>query len=167
MPILILTPKLCTMYMSVGREATNACKGTFAILCSAKSFSELKVCWGLLAKQSARSSEKLPVISTLMTHIVDSNVSILRSFCRSVFALGYDGSIRELDVGAILGWEISQDRIWEPLGSQWWPSGPTGCAVRLFWRVFRDPAENWGAESFWRRGGGGGTNQLSVDLGGV
>ena len=74
----------------------------------------------------------MPVIFRLMTHIVDSNVSILRSFHRSVFALGYDGSIGELDVGATLGWEISQDRIWEPLGSQWWPSGPTGCAVRLF-----------------------------------
>ena len=40
------------------------------------------------------------------------------------------------------------------LETQWLPSGPTGSNVRLFWRVFRDPTENWGAESFWRRGRG-------------
>ena len=67
----------------------------------------------------------MPVIFTV-THIVDSHVSIFLS----------NVSSRDMIVG-----------YWRHNGD---PAGP----VRLFWRVFRDPTENWGAESFWRRGRG-------------
>ena len=118
------------VFVSCTCVSINACQGTVILYSAKKLF-----LWNQSLSRSSFNAVCKEFVEVDAGHIHGDTycwLSRVHLFIQCVFP-GYDRGILE---------------------TQWWPSRPTGSNVRLFWRVFRDPTENWGAESFWRRGRG-------------